>query len=47
MRANEFSGEAGPGAKKSGIDCLDPGSGYGAETCSVEVSDDVLFFSKE
>ena len=47
MRANEFSGEAGPGAKKSGIDCLDPGAGYGAETCPVEVSDDVPFFSKE
>ena len=47
MCANEFSGEAGPCAKKAGIDCLDPGAGYGAETCPVEVSDDVLFFSKE
>ena len=47
MRANELSGEAGPGAKKSGIDCLDLSAGYGAETCLVEVSDDVLFFSKE
>ena len=44
MRTNEFAGEAGPGAKKDGIDCLDPGAGYGAETCLVEVRDDVPFF---
>ena len=47
MRANKFAGKAGPCAKKSGIDCLDPGSGYGSETCPVEVSDNVPFFSKE
>ena len=43
---NEFVGEAGPCAKKSGINYLDPGAGYGAETCPVEVRDDVPFFSK-
>ena len=26
---------------------LDPGAGYGAETCPVEESDDIPFFSKE
>ena len=44
MRTNEFYGEAGPGAIKSGIDFLDPGAGYGAETCPVEVRDNVPFF---
>ena len=47
MRAKDFAVEAGPCANKPGIDCLDPGSGYGAETCPVEVIDDVPFFSKE
>ena len=46
MHANKFSGEAGPGAKKFGIDCLDPGAGYGAETCPVEVSDNIPFSPK-
>ena len=41
---NKFSGEAGSYAKKSGINCLDPGAGYGAKTYPVEVSDDIMFF---